>query len=97
MRQGPLNQRETARGGSVPGKHKREKWKIQPSCYVDLTLTTPGHWLLKLLEKGEVDLIVLARRYEWGIDTLWQDLLPYLERLPLSVRGRPQLWTVLRR
>ena len=51
----------------------------------------PEHWLLKLLEQGEGDLTVLARRYEWDMDPLWQDLLAYLDRLPRSVRSRPQL------
>ncbi|PSN07990.1 type VI secretion system ATPase TssH [Siccibacter turicensis] len=55
------------------------------------TAILPEHWLLKLLEQGEGDLTVLARRYEWDMDALWQDLLGWLETLPRSVRGRPQL------
>ena len=51
----------------------------------------PEHWLLKLLEQGEGDLTVLARRYEWDMDALWQDLLAWLDNLPRSVRNRPQL------
>ncbi|MFK3662727.1 type VI secretion system ATPase TssH [Scandinavium sp. NPDC088450] len=51
----------------------------------------PEHWLLKLLEQGEGDLTVLARRYEWDMDVLWQDLLAWLDNLPRSVRSRPQL------
>ncbi|WP_446029163.1 type VI secretion system ATPase TssH [Lelliottia amnigena] len=51
----------------------------------------PEHWLLKLLEQGEGDLTVLARRYEWDMDAIWQDLLTHLDRLPRSVRQRPQL------
>ncbi|HHL2499692.1 TPA: type VI secretion system ATPase TssH [Yersinia enterocolitica] len=51
----------------------------------------PEHWLLKLLEQGEGDLTVLARRYEWDMDALWQDLLGWLDMLPRSVRNRPQL------
>lgn len=51
----------------------------------------PEHWLLKLLEQGEGDLTVLARRYEWVMDALWQDLLRWLDNLPRSVRNRPQL------
>ncbi|MEN5018919.1 Clp protease N-terminal domain-containing protein, partial [Erwinia sp. Eh17-17] len=51
----------------------------------------PEHWLLKLLEQGEGDLTVLARRYEWDMDVLWQDLLGWLDTLPRSVHGRPQL------
>lgn len=51
----------------------------------------PEHWLLKLLEQGEGDLMVLARRYEWDMDALWQDLLSWLDKQPRSVRHRPQL------
>ncbi|HEY2452825.1 MAG TPA: type VI secretion system ATPase TssH [Scandinavium sp.] len=51
----------------------------------------PEHWLLKLLEQGEGDLTVLARRYEWDMDALWQDLLGWLDKLPRSVRNRPEL------
>ncbi len=51
----------------------------------------PEHWLLKLLEQGEGDLTVLARRYEWDMDALWQDLLGWLDNQPRSVRHRPQL------
>ncbi|MGL4723947.1 MAG: type VI secretion system ATPase TssH [Scandinavium sp.] len=51
----------------------------------------PEHWLLKLLEQGEGDLTVLARRYEWDMDGIWQALLGWLDNLPRSVRGRPQL------
>lgn len=51
----------------------------------------PEHWLLKLLEQGEGDLTVLARRYEWDMDSIWQDLLGWLDALPRSVRSRPQL------
>ncbi len=52
---------------------------------------TPEHWLLKLLEQGEGDITVLARRYEWDMEGIWQALLAYLERLPHSVRHRPTL------
>ncbi|WP_337037969.1 MULTISPECIES: type VI secretion system ATPase TssH [Pseudescherichia] len=51
----------------------------------------PEHWLLKLLEQDEGDLTVLARRYDWDMDALWQDLLGWLNALPRSVRSRPQL------
>ncbi|MHC3771706.1 type VI secretion system ATPase TssH [Pantoea agglomerans] len=51
----------------------------------------PEHWLLKLLEQGEGDLTVLARRYEWDMGQLWQDLLAWLDKQPRSVRQRPQL------
>ncbi|MFH7826722.1 type VI secretion system ATPase TssH [Kluyvera chengduensis] len=52
---------------------------------------TPEHWLLKLLEQGEGDITVLARRYEWDMDAIWQDLLAHLDRLPRSVCSRPEL------
>lgn len=51
----------------------------------------PEHWLLKLLEQGEGDLTVLARRYEWDMDALWQEMLAWLDNLPRSMRSRPQL------
>ncbi|VAL63196.1 type VI secretion ATPase, ClpV1 family [Enterobacter kobei] len=51
----------------------------------------PEHWLLKLFEQGEGDLTVLARRYEWDMDAIWQDLLGWLDKQPRSVRHRPQL------
>ncbi|EPO1784717.1 type VI secretion system ATPase TssH [Cronobacter turicensis] len=51
----------------------------------------PEHWLLKLMELGEGDITVIARRYEWDMDGLWQDLLAHLDTLPRSVRGRPEL------
>lgn len=34
---------------------------------------------------------MLARRYEWDMDTIWQDMLGFLDSLPCSVRSRPQL------
>ncbi|MCY1700893.1 type VI secretion system ATPase TssH, partial [Lelliottia sp. SL45] len=52
---------------------------------------TPEHWLLKLLEQGEGDLTVLARRYEWDMDAVWQSLLSWLDAQPRSVRSRPEL------
>src|SRR5476649_2796592 len=52
---------------------------------------TVEHWLLKLLELGEGDFTVLARRYEWDMDGLWQSLLSHLDALPRSVHTRPQL------
>ena len=51
----------------------------------------PEHWLLKLLEQGEGDLTLLASRYEWDMDAIWQDLLGWLDNQPRSVRSRPQL------
>lgn len=52
---------------------------------------TVEHWLLKLLEQGEGDLTLIARRYEWDMDSLWQGLLEHLDTLPRSVRDKPQL------
>ena len=51
----------------------------------------PEHWLLKLLEQGEGDFTVLARRYEWDMDGMWQALLGWLDTLPRSLRRRPAL------
>ncbi len=51
----------------------------------------PEHLVLKLLEQGEGDLTVLARRYEWNMDAIWQDLLGWLDKQPRSVRHRPHL------
>ncbi|WP_127958328.1 type VI secretion system ATPase TssH [Serratia microhaemolytica] len=52
---------------------------------------TPEHWLLKLLELGEGDLTVIARRYEWDLEAIWQALLQWLEQQPRSVRSKPEL------
>ena len=49
------------------------------------------HWLLKLLEQGEGDLTLIARRYEWDMDGLWRGLLDHLDSLPRSVQSKPQL------
>ncbi|VVN45820.1 type VI secretion system ATPase TssH [Pseudomonas fluorescens] len=49
------------------------------------------HWLLKLLEQGEGDLALIARRYEWDLDTIWRGLLEHLDTLPRSVQSKPQL------
>ncbi len=56
---------------------------------------TPEHWLLKLLEQGQGDLTVLARRYEWDMDAVWQSLLSWLDAQPRSVRSRPELSAAL--
>ncbi len=56
---------------------------------------TVEHWLLKLLEQGEGDITVIARRYEWDMDSLWQGLLAHLETLPRTVQGKPQLSAAL--
>ncbi|WP_110973015.1 type VI secretion system ATPase TssH [Pseudomonas huaxiensis] len=52
---------------------------------------TVEHWLLKLLGQGQGDLALIARRYEWDMDALWQGLLDYLDTLARSVHGKPQL------
>jgi type VI secretion system protein VasG len=58
---------------------------------------TVEHWLLKLLEQGEGDITVIARRYEWDMDDLWQGLLSQLEKLPRSIQSKPQLSNALQR
>lgn len=60
----------------------------QTRAHAEITIE---HWLLKLLELGEGDITVLARRYEWDMDGLWQSLLAHLDALPRSVTTRPQL------
>ncbi|WP_425273167.1 type VI secretion system ATPase TssH [Pseudomonas lactucae] len=52
---------------------------------------TIEHWLLKLLGQGDGDLTVIARRYEWNMETLWYGLLEHIDRLPRSVQSKPQL------
>ncbi|MEL7937116.1 type VI secretion system ATPase TssH [Pseudomonas delhiensis] len=56
---------------------------------------TIEHWLLKLLEQGEGDLALIARRYEWDLEGLWNGLLEHLDQLPRSVRDKPQLSAAL--
>jgi type VI secretion system protein VasG len=51
----------------------------------------PGALAAEAAGAGEGDITVLARRYEWDMDAIWQDLLAHLDRLPRSVRSRPQL------
>ncbi|HEY0208548.1 type VI secretion system ATPase TssH [Acerihabitans sp.] len=60
----------------------------QTRTHAEITIE---HWLLKLLEPGEGDITVLARRYEWNMDNLWQSLLSHLDTLPRSVHIRPRL------
>lgn len=52
---------------------------------------TVEHWLLKILELGDSDITLLARRYDWDMAQLWQSLLDYIDALPRSIRSRPQL------
>ncbi|MDY7533453.1 type VI secretion system ATPase TssH [Pseudomonas sp. Bout1] len=54
-------------------------------------LVSIEHWLLKLLEQGEGDLTLIARRYDWDMDALWRGLLDHLDTLARSVQGKPQL------
>ena len=56
---------------------------------------TPEHLILKLLEQGEGDITVLARRYEWDLDSLWQDLLAHLDKLPRLLNATPILSSAL--
>lgn len=49
------------------------------------------HWLIKLLELGDGDLVAIVRRYELDIDTIWNGLLSAIDRLPHALRGKPEL------
>jgi len=49
------------------------------------------HWLIKLLELGEGDLLAILRRYELDVDTIWNGLLAAVDRLPHDLRGKPGL------
>ncbi len=60
----------------------------QTRAHAEVTIE---HWLLKILELGESDITVLARRYEWDMEALWQALLSTIDNYPRSVRSRPQL------
>lgn len=60
----------------------------QTRAHAEITIE---HWLLKLLEMGESDITVLARRYEWDMSTLWQSLLTKIDSLPRSIHSRPSL------
>ncbi len=51
----------------------------QTRAHAEITIE---HWLLKLLEQGEGDITVIARRYEWDIDTALASLLAHLDTLP---------------
>ncbi|HFR4114565.1 TPA: type VI secretion system ATPase TssH [Yersinia enterocolitica] len=64
----------------------------QTRAHAEITIE---HWLLKLLEQGEGDITVIARRYEWDMDSLWQGLLAHLDTLPRTVQGKPQLSAAL--
>lgn len=49
------------------------------------------HWLIKLLERGEGDLLLILRRYELDVDAIWNGLLSAVGRLPHDLRGKPGL------
>ncbi|WNC92001.1 type VI secretion system ATPase TssH [Paraburkholderia sp. FT54] len=49
------------------------------------------HWLIKLLELGEGDLVAIVRSYELDVDGIWDGLLSAIERLPHELRGKPGL------
>ncbi|MEZ0606529.1 type VI secretion system ATPase TssH [Paraburkholderia sp. IW21] len=49
------------------------------------------HWLIKLLELGEGDLVAIVRRYELDADGIWNGLLSAIDRLPHELRGKPGL------
>ncbi|PCE27327.1 ClpV1 family T6SS ATPase [Paraburkholderia acidicola] len=49
------------------------------------------HWLIKLLELGEGDLVAIVRRYELDVDAIWNGLLTSIDRLPHERRGKPGL------
>jgi type VI secretion system protein VasG len=49
------------------------------------------HWLIKLLELGEGDLVAIVRRYELDVDGIWNGLLDAIDRLPQELRGKPRL------
>ncbi|MGX6998909.1 type VI secretion system ATPase TssH [Caballeronia sp. KNU42] len=49
------------------------------------------HWLIKLLELGDGDLVAIARRYELDMDGIWNGLLKSIDRLPRELRGKPGL------
>ena len=49
------------------------------------------HWLIKLLELSEGDLVAIVRRYELDADAIWNGLLTSIERLPHDLRGKPGL------
>ncbi len=52
---------------------------------------TLEHWLLKLLEQGDGDLPLIARRHGCDMDALWRGLLDHLQALPRSVQAKPQV------
>ncbi|AQV93818.1 ClpV1 family T6SS ATPase [Cupriavidus necator] len=49
------------------------------------------HWLIKLLELGDGDLLLILRRYALDVDGIWNGLLSAIDRLPHDLRGKPGL------
>ncbi|NKJ48396.1 ClpV1 family T6SS ATPase [Burkholderia sp. SG-MS1] len=49
------------------------------------------HWLIKLLELGEGDIVSIMRRYELDVNGIWNGLLHAIDRLPHELRGKPAL------
>ncbi|WP_454742941.1 type VI secretion system ATPase TssH [Cupriavidus necator] len=49
------------------------------------------HWLIKLLELGDGDLLAILRHYALDVDGIWNGLLAAIERLPHDLRGKPGL------
>ncbi|WP_423193269.1 type VI secretion system ATPase TssH [Cupriavidus sp. H18C2] len=49
------------------------------------------HWLIKLLELGDGDILAILRRYELDVDGIWNALLGSIDRLPHALRGKPGL------
>ena len=60
----------------------------QTRAHTEITLE---HWLLKLLEQGSGDIIVIARHYQLEMDKVWQGLLTYLDVLPHTINKKPSL------
>ncbi|SCU74078.1 Protein ClpV1 [Cupriavidus necator] len=49
------------------------------------------HWLIKLLELGDGDVLAILRRYELDVDGIWNGLLSAIDRLPHDLWGKPGL------
>jgi type VI secretion system protein VasG len=49
------------------------------------------HWLIKLLELGDGDLVAIVRAYELDAESIWNDLLGSIDGLPHELRGKPRL------
>ncbi|PRY06552.1 type VI secretion system ATPase TssH [Paraburkholderia sp. BL25I1N1] len=49
------------------------------------------HWLIKLLELGEGDLVAIVGSYELDVNGIRNGLLSAIERLPHDLRGKPGL------